>query len=181
VRQTLWLEIELTQLAVPSLNCCFTYRPRFGELIRGPAVPDINPRRKAQPARSWAHAVILLLGRLMPFPLPAIDVQPATTISTMYLPWQSQGRRRLHCRWVEVTQKGMGCLCPQCLYGQASELRTCCSYEREPGSDDELPTCCAPVPRGTVRCFAWHATAASMRVKYCREHPTNVASQVKSC
>jgi hypothetical protein len=56
----------------------------------------------------------------------------------MYRPAQSEGRRCLHCRWVEVTQRGMGCRCPKCLYGQASELSTCCSYEREPGADDEL-------------------------------------------
>ena len=58
----------------------------------------------------------------------------------MYRPGYDDGRRCKHCRWVEVRHTdGMGSLNPKCLYGQASELRTCCSYEREPGSDDELP------------------------------------------
>jgi hypothetical protein len=60
--------------------------------------------------------------------------------SLMYRPAEIDSRRCLHYRWVEITPRGVGCICPKCLYGQASELRTCCSYEREPGSDDELPT-----------------------------------------
>ena len=57
----------------------------------------------------------------------------------MYPRWHDGGRRCKHCRWVDVTPTGgMGCLCPKCLYGQASPERTCCSYEREPGADDEL-------------------------------------------
>ena len=60
-------------------------------------------------------------------------------VPSMYLPWQGDGRRCTHCRWVEMTPTGgMGCLCPKCLYGQASAERTCCSFEREPGADDEL-------------------------------------------
>lgn len=32
----------------------------------------------------------------------------------------------------------LGCNHPSALYGQAGKGRTCCSFEREPGSDDEL-------------------------------------------
>ena len=58
---------------------------------------------------------------------------------TMYQPWSDAGGRCIHCRWVEFSPtRGMGCMCPKCLYGQASHERTCCSYEREPGADDEV-------------------------------------------
>lgn len=58
----------------------------------------------------------------------------------MHRPFENDGRRCRHCRWVDIRPRGgMGCNCPQCLYGQASESRVCCSYEREPGSDDEVP------------------------------------------
>jgi hypothetical protein len=75
--------------------------------------------------------------------LPAMAEQMFTTMPMpflgMYRPWHDGGTRCVHCRWVDVTPTGgMGCLCPKCLYGQASPERTCCSYEREPGADDEL-------------------------------------------
>jgi hypothetical protein len=80
---------------------------------------------------------------LRPRSLPAMNTAltliPAPSAPTMYLPWHDGGRRCIHCRWVEISPiRGMGCLCPKCLYGQASTERTCCSYEREPGADDEL-------------------------------------------
>lgn len=64
---------------------------------------------------------------------------PQPTAYSMYRPWQDNGARCVYCRWVDVIPTGgLGCLCPQCLYGQASRDRSCCSFEREPGSDDEL-------------------------------------------
>lgn len=67
-----------------------------------------------------------------------LSALPPTAV-TMYRPWHGAGRRCIHCRWVEISPaRGMGCLCPKCLYGQASTERTCCSYEREPGADDDL-------------------------------------------
>jgi len=34
----------------------------------------------------------------------------------------------------------LSCLAPKTCYGQASRGGHCCSFEREPGSDDEMPT-----------------------------------------
>jgi hypothetical protein len=55
----------------------------------------------------------------------------------------SLARSCQHCRWVNVRLAlngalGLGCLHPRALYGQAGRNKDCCSYEREPGSDDEL-------------------------------------------
>lgn len=32
----------------------------------------------------------------------------------------------------------IACACPKCLPGQAGEGKVCCSFEREPGADDDL-------------------------------------------
>jgi len=75
--------------------------------------------------------------------LPAMAEQMFTIMPIpflgMYHLWHDGGARCVHCRWVDVTPAGgMGCLCPKCIYGQASPERTCCSYEREPVADDAL-------------------------------------------
>lgn len=53
-------------------------------------------------------------------------------------PW----RRCECCAHVDmITRPGgysVGCLHPRALYGQAGKGKTCCSFERDPGSDDEL-------------------------------------------
>ena len=62
--------------------------------------------------------------------------------------WVDDGRRCITCRWVEVKPcstpgrpLGLGCTHPMACYGQAGEGKSCCSWEREPGADDdELPT-----------------------------------------
>lgn len=72
-----------------------------------------------------------------PYPGAMIDTM------TQYRPWTDDGRRCIHCHWVDVVfavtgRRSLGCNCPKCLYGQAGEGKSCCSWEREPGSDDEL-------------------------------------------
>jgi hypothetical protein len=47
------------------------------------------------------------------------------------------------CRWVEVKlcrngALGLGCTHPMACYGQAGRGKNCCSWEREPGADDQL-------------------------------------------
>ena len=63
------------------------------------------------------------------------------TTANQFRSYSDDGHRCIHCRWVEVkvrpTSRGLGCLCPKCLYGQAGEGKSCCSWEREPGADDE--------------------------------------------
>lgn len=51
----------------------------------------------------------------------------------------------IFCRWVEAHywEKGphercLGCLNPDYQRGMASENKSCCLFEREPGADDEL-------------------------------------------
>ena len=50
------------------------------------------------------------------------------------------------CRWVDVHPLpkrplviALGCLQPMTHYGQAARGGLCCSFEREPGADDEMP------------------------------------------
>lgn len=49
-----------------------------------------------------------------------------------------QGRLCRHCKCINVQLAAWlhGCSCAQSLYGQSTEMRTCCSYEHEPGLDD---------------------------------------------
>lgn len=54
-------------------------------------------------------------------------------------------RRCECCRWVDMYPSrrtpgtyGIACACPQCLPGQGGAGKVCCSFEREPGSDDDL-------------------------------------------
>jgi hypothetical protein len=85
------------------------------------------------------HAMSFRPRSLLPMSTAQNSNAAPSPAPTMYLPWHDDGRRCVHCRWVEVLPtRGMGCLCPKCLNGQASPERTCCSYEREPGSDDDL-------------------------------------------
>src|SRR5689334_5723473 len=57
--------------------------------------------------------------------------------------WVDDGRRCVHCRWVEIKMRGdgqlsIGCTDPRCCYGQAKWDGSCCGWEREPGADDEM-------------------------------------------
>lgn len=53
-------------------------------------------------------------------------------------PWADDGKRCRYCRWVEGYFPRFSCGNPKCLRGQAGVNVSCCSYEREPGSDDDL-------------------------------------------
>jgi hypothetical protein len=57
-------------------------------------------------------------------------------------PWSDNGRRCVHCRWVEIQvrrdgRRSIGCTDPRCCYGQATWDGACSGWEREPGADDE--------------------------------------------
>ena len=56
-------------------------------------------------------------------------------------------RSCIYCQHVDVRvlippvrgyTRSLGCTNPKCLRGQAGEGKDCCSFQREPGSDDDL-------------------------------------------
>lgn len=56
----------------------------------------------------------------------------------------SEARSCQHCRWVHMyPDKSAGiwmvCTHPRTCRGQAARNTSCCSFEREPGTDDDLP------------------------------------------
>ena len=71
---------------------------------------------------------------------------PAPSTPTMYAPYVRDPMQRCEfCRWVEARPLSkrplviaLGCLQPKTHYGQASRGGLCCSFEREPGADDEV-------------------------------------------
>jgi len=70
---------------------------------------------------------------------PVASPPSPSPLKNMHRRYVDPGRRCKHCRWVEFTpEHWMVCGNPKCCRGQAGEGKYCCSWEREPGSDDEL-------------------------------------------